>query len=74
MASHDLHRRKMLRAIRWDILLGDDYFLVRDEISSTHATLFQKGGLAPLIEFPDETRVVWIPGSVAVAPVVEMTR
>jgi hypothetical protein len=61
-------------AEQWDILLGGDYFLVRDEVGLTSASLFKWGSAVPLIEFPAEMRVVWIPGSVAAAPVIEMAR
>jgi hypothetical protein len=69
-----IYERRTAPTRQWDISVGGSYFLVRDEIQLTHATLFEKGGVVPLIEFPDATRVIWIPGSVAAVPVIEMTR
>jgi hypothetical protein len=57
-----------------DLLLAGEHFLVREQSTLTRASLFEKGRTTPRIEFPDHIRVVWIPGSVARAAVIEMVR
>jgi hypothetical protein len=69
-----IYERRGGPAQQWDIALGGDYFLVRDTVGLSSAPVFKRGSIAPLIEFPAETRVVWIPGGVAAAPVIEMTQ
>jgi hypothetical protein len=54
------------------VLLGTDYFLVRAEFEMTHATLFKKGQVEPVKEFPDAAVVIWIPGTIPRAEVIEL--
>lgn len=59
-------------ALQWDILTAGEFFLVRAESGQTHATLFKKGQLEPLKEFPDDMRVIWIPGTLGTGEVIEV--
>ena len=58
---------------QWDVLFSPDYFLVRAEVDMTHATLFKKGSIQPAKEFDDAVRVIWIPGTLPAADVIEVT-
>lgn len=58
---------------QWDVLLGTDYFLVRAEVELSHATLFKKGQAQPVKEFADDASVIWIPGTIPTADVIELT-
>jgi hypothetical protein len=69
-----IYDRRRGSSQQWGILLGEDHFLVRDEISLTHASLFKKGQVTPVIEFPDDVRVIWIPGTIPIAPVIRVTQ
>jgi len=55
-----------------DVLLGADYFLVRAAGEATHATLFKKGQVEPVKEFPDATIVTWIPGTIPPGDLIEV--
>jgi hypothetical protein len=47
------------------LLLSQEHFLVATAGAMTDATLFKKGQVEPLKEFPDDARVFWIPGTIA---------
>lgn len=57
-----------------DVLWAGDHVLVREQSTLARASVFERGRSTARIEFPETTRVVWIPGSVALAPVIEMGR
>jgi hypothetical protein len=54
------------------VLFGVDHFLVTQWREMTRATLFKKGRIEPVKVFADAARVMWIPGTLAVAEVIEL--
>jgi hypothetical protein len=55
------------------VLLGTEYFLLRALSGMAYATLFKKGQVEPVKEFAATTTVLWIPGTIPRADVIELT-